>query len=223
MGKVEGFDDQYYKGRRPNGIYIPRYVNLDEQTKTDKFVRGFGFQGGGGRGNWSTGANQEDFGGDFKDRMMKPGPWEFFITGFAECLPYHENKVTLDKNSLDKWGQPTLAIDCEFKENEKAMNRQIRQDAKEMLERAGLVDIVDFDNEHGPGYGIHEMGTARMGRDPKTSVLNANNQIHACKNVFVTDGACMSSSSCVNPSLTYMALTARAANFAVSELKKNNI
>ncbi len=223
MGKVEGFDDQYYKGRRPNGIYIPRYVNLDEETKTDKFVRGFGFQGGGGRGNWSTGANQEDFGRDFKDRMMKPGPWEFFITGFAECLPYHENKVTLDKNSLDKWGQPTLAIDCEFKENEKAMNRQIRQDAKEMLERAGLVDIVDFDNEHGPGYGIHEMGTARMGRDPKTSVLNASNQIHACKNVFVTDGACMTSSSCVNPSLTYMALTARAANFAVSELKKNNL
>ncbi|MFD2201713.1 GMC oxidoreductase [Shivajiella indica] len=223
MGKVDGFEDQYYKGRRPNGIYIPRYVNLDEKTKTDKFLRGFGYQGSGGRSNWGAGANLEDFGGDFKDSLMKPGPWEFFITGFAECLPYHDNKVYLNKDVLDKWGQPTLSIDCEFKENEKAMNRQIRIDAKEMLERAGLRDIVDFDNEHEPGFGIHEMGTARMGRDPKTSVLNGTNQVHSCKNVFVTDGACMTSSSCVNPSLTYMALTARAANHAVSELKKNNL
>lgn len=223
MGVVDGFDDQYYKGRRPNGIYIPRYVNLDENTKSDKFVRGYGFQGGGGRGNWGAGANEEDFGGDFKDRMMKPGAWEFFITGFAECLPNHENKVSLNKDKLDKWGQPTLAIDAEWGANELAINQQIRIDAKEMLERAGLKNVVDFDNKHEMGYGIHEMGTARMGRDPKTSVLNGNNQVHACKNVFVTDGACMTSSSCVNPSLTYMALTARAADFAVSELKKNNI
>lgn len=223
MGVVEGFEDQYYKGRRPNGIYIPRYVNLDEKTKSDKFVRGFGFQGGGGRSGWGAGANLEDFGGDFKDSLMKPGPWEFFITGFAECLPYHENKVYLNKDVLDKWGQPTLSIDCEWKENEKALNKQIREDAKEMLQRVGLKDIVDFDKQHEPGFGIHEMGTARMGRDPKTSVLNATNQVHACKNVFVTDGACMTSSSCVNPSLTYMALTARAANHAVSELKKLNL
>ncbi len=223
MGRVEGFEDQYYKGRRPNGIYIPRYVNLDEQTKSDKFVRGFGFQGGGGRAGWGAGANEDDFGADFKDRMMKPGPWEFFITGFAECLPYHENQVYLNKDKLDKWGQPTLSIDAEWKENELAINRQIREDAKEMLDRAGLKDVVDFDNEHEMGYGIHEMGTARMGRDPKTSVLNGNNQVHSCKNVFVTDGACMASSSCVNPSLTYMALTARAADFAISELKKNNL
>lgn len=223
MGRVEGYEDKYYKGRRPNGIYIPRYVNIDEKTKTDKFVRGFGYQGGGGRGNWSAGANQEQFGAEFKDGLMKPGPWEFFITGFAECLPYHENKVTLDKENVDKWGQPTLAIDCEFKENEKAINRQIKGDAVEMLEKAGVKDIVGFDNEHEPGYGIHEMGTARMGRDPRTSVLNGTNQIHAAKNVFVTDGACMTSSSCVNPSLTYMALTARAANHAISELKKKNL
>jgi len=223
MGRVEGYEDNYYKGRRPNGIYIPRYVNIDEKTKTDKFVRGFGYQGGGGRGNWSAGANQEQFGAEFKDSLMKPGPWEFFITGFAECLPYHENKVTLDKENVDKWGQPTLAIDCEFKENEKAINRQIKADAVEMLEKAGVKDIVGFDNEHEPGYGIHEMGTARMGRDPRTSVLNGTNQIHAAKNVFVTDGACMTSSSCVNPSLTYMALTARAANHAISELKKKNL
>ncbi|MCH6199087.1 GMC family oxidoreductase [Aquiflexum sp. LQ15W] len=223
MGVVEGFDDQYYKGRRPNGIYIPRYVNLDDKTKSDKFVRGFGFQGGGGRGNWGAGANVEDFGADFKDRMMKPGPWEFFITGFAECLPYHENKVYLNKDVLDKWGQPTLSIDAEWGANELAINAQMRIDAKEMLDRAGLTNVTDFDNKHEMGYGIHEMGTARMGRDPKTSVLNGNNQVHDCKNVFVTDGACMTSSSCVNPSLTYMALTARAANFAVDELKKNNL
>lgn len=223
MGTVEGHEDSYYKGRRPNGIYIPRYVNIDEKTKTDKFVRGFGFQGGGGRAGWGAGANKESFGGDFKDGLMKPGPWEFFITGFGECLPYHENKVSLDKNSLDKWGQPTLAIDCEFKENEKAINKQIQIDAVDMLEKAGIKDIVGFDNEHEPGYGIHEMGTARMGKDPKTSVLNATNQVHAAKNVFVTDGACMTSSSCVNPSLTYMAITARAANHAVSELNKKNL
>ncbi|MFY0655023.1 MAG: GMC family oxidoreductase [Cyclobacteriaceae bacterium] len=223
MGEVDGHEDSYYKGRRPNGIYIPRYANIDEQTSTDKFLRGFGYQGGGGRAGWDTGANQESFGADFKDNLMKPGPWEFFITGFGECLPYHENKVSLDKNNLDKWGQPTLAIDCEFKENEKAINKQIQEDAVEMLEKAGVQDIVGFDNEHEPGYGIHEMGTARMGRDPKTSVLNGTNQVHAAMNVFVTDGACMTSSSCVNPSLTYMALSARAANHAVSELKKKNL
>ena len=223
MGESDDFEDQYYKGRRPNGIYIPRYVNLEGQPQSDKFVRGFGFQGGAGRSGWGRGSNEEDFGGEFKDRLMKPGPWEFFITGFAECLPYHENKVYLDNENLDKWGQPTLAIDAEWKENELALNRQIREDAKEMLDNIGLKNVEDFDNNHEMGYGIHEMGTARMGRDPKTSVLNGTNQLHACKNVFVTDGACMTSSSCVNPSLTYMALTARAANYAVSELKKNNL
>jgi len=223
MGKVEGFEDKYYKGRRPNGIYIPRYVNIDEQTKSNDFVRGFGFQGGAGRAGTQSNVNQEQFGADFKDNLLQPGPWEFFITGFAECLPYHENKVSLDKSNLDKWGQPTLAIDCEFKENEKALNKQIRADAVEMLQAAGVKEVLGFDNEHEPGFGIHEMGTARMGRDPKTSVLNGTNQVHGAPNVFVTDGACMTSSSCVNPSLTYMAITARAAHHAVSELKNNNI
>ncbi|NHF59494.1 GMC family oxidoreductase [Flavobacteriaceae bacterium TP-CH-4] len=221
IGKVEGFDDKYYKGRRPNGIYIPRYWNIDEKTKSDKFLRGFGYQGGGYRGG--NPANSEEFGADFKDGILKPGPWEFFITGFAECLPYHENKVTLNTEVLDKWGQPTLSIDAEFKENEKALNKQIQEDAVEMLEKAGLRDVLGFDNEHEMGNGVHEMGTARMGRDPKTSVLNGFNQVHAAKNVFVTDGACMTSSSCVNPSLTYMAITARAAHHAVSELNKLNI
>lgn len=223
MGTFEGFEEEYYKGRRPNGIYIPRYWNIDEKTQSDKFVRGFGYQGGAGRASWGAGANQEAFGADFKDGLTKPGPWEFFITGFSECLPYHENQVSLDTANTDKWGQPTLAIDCEFKDNEKALNLQARVDAKEMLEQAGLKDIVDFDNEHEPGYGIHEMGTARMGKDPKTSVLNATNQVHAVKNVFVTDGACMTSSSCVNPSLTYMAITARATEHAISELNKRNL
>jgi len=221
MGRVEGFDDKYYKGRRPNGIYIPRYVNINENSKSDKFVRGFGFQGEGFRGG--NPANIESFGADYKDSILKPGPWEFFITGFAECLPYHDNQVTLNGGVLDKWGQPTLSIDAEFKANENALNKQIQEDAVEMLQKVGLRDILGFDKEHPLGYGVHEMGTARMGRDPKTSVLNDFNQVHAAKNVFVTDGACMTSSSCVNPSLTYMALTARAANHAVSELKKLNL
>lgn len=220
-GTVDGFDDKYYKGRRPNGIYIPRYWNINEETKTDKFVRGFGYQGAASRGG--NAANSPEFGADFKNTMLKPGPWEFFITGFAECLPYHDNKVSLNNTVLDKWGQPTLTIDAEFKENEKAINKQIQEDAVEMLQKSGLKNIVGFDNEHTPGWGVHEMGTARMGRDPKTSVLNGFNQVHAAKNVFVTDGACMTSSSCVNPSLTYMAITARAADHAVSELKKRNI
>ncbi|MEM1220123.1 MAG: GMC family oxidoreductase [Bacteroidota bacterium] len=223
LGSVEGFEDKYYKGRRPNGIYIPRYVNLKDGPQSDKFVRGFGFQGGAYRDTSRVAANQEDFGADFKDRLLQPGPWEFFITGFSECLPYHENRVYLNEDVKDKWGQPTLSIDAEFRENEKALNAQIREDAVEMLENAGVKNVQGFNKEHEMGYGIHEMGTARMGRDPKTSVLNAFNQIHAAKNVFVTDGACMTSSSCVNPSLTYMAITARAADHAVKELNKRNI
>lgn len=223
MGRVDGFDDKYYKGRRPNGIYIPRYVNLDGATQSDKFLRGFGFQGGAGRAGARNAANEESFGAAFKEQLLQPGPWEFFITGFAECLPYHENRVYLNNDVLDKWGQPTLSIDAEFRENEKALNDQIQVDAVEMLERCGVKDVMGFNKQHEMGYGIHEMGTARMGRDPKTSVLNEFNQVHGAKNVFVTDGACMTSSSCVNPSLTYMAITARAANHAVSELNKLNI
>ena len=224
LGRYEGFEDMYYKGRRPNGIYIPRYWNIDEKSKSDKFVRGFGYQGGAFRKGWGGASNTDGFGADFKNSLLKdPGPWEFFITGFAECLPYHDNKVFLDKENNDKWGMPTLAIDCGWKENELALNKQIQEDAVEMLNKVGLKDIIGFDKKHEPGYGIHEMGTARMGKDPKTSVLNATNQIHIVKNVFVTDGACMTSNSCVNPSLTYMAITARAAQHAISELKKQNL
>ena len=223
VGLVEGFDDRYYKGRRPNGIYIPRYYNIDEESKTDKFVRGFGYQGGGGRGGSRAAANRAEYGGTYKDSLFKPGPWEFMITGFSECLPYHSNEVKLNHDLLDAWGLPTLTINAEWGENELVMNEQARIDAVEMLERAGLKNVTGFNNKHEMGYGIHEMGTARMGRDPKTSVLNKWNQVHGAENVFVTDGACMTSSACVNPSLTYMALTARAADHAVKELNRRNL
>ena len=223
VGRVEGFDDRYYKGRRPNGIYIPRYYNVDEASRTDEFVRGFGYQGGAQRGGSRAAANRAEFGGAYKDSLFAPGPWEFFITGFAEALPRHENHVRLNPDVLDAWGQPTLTIDAEWDDNALAMNRRAQADAVEMLERAGMKDIVGFNNGHEMGYGIHEMGTARMGRDPRTSVLNAHNQVWGAENVFVTDGACMTSAACVNPSLTYMALTARAVDYCVGELKRQNL
>jgi choline dehydrogenase-like flavoprotein len=145
------------------------------------------------------------------------------INGFGEMLPYHENKITINKSKEDKWGLPVLAIDCEIKDNERKMRVDMMNDAAEMLTTAGLKDVSTYDNDYAPGMGIHEMGTARMGRDPKTSVLNGNNQVWDAPNVFVTDGACMTSAACVNPSLTYMALTARACDFAVNELKKMNL
>ena len=223
MGSYDGFEDHYYKGRRPNGIYIPRYKNLDEKTKTGDFIRGYGYQGSGGRGSWSRGVNDAGFGAEFKDNLITPGGWGMSLVGFGECLPYHENKVTLNQDKKDKWGQPLMSVDAEFKENEMAMRKHMQADAVEMLEASGLKNVTAFDNMGGIGAGVHEMGTARMGRDPKTSVLNAHNQLHAVPNVFVTDGACMTSSSCQNPSITYMALTARAVDYAVTEMKKGNI
>lgn len=220
MGSYDGFDDQYYKGRRPNGIFIPRFRNLDENTRTQAFLRGYDYQGAAGRGNWGSGVNSEGIGADFKDSLFKPGGWGMSLVGFGECLPYHDNQVTLNPDKKDKWGLPTLSIDAEFKENELNMRKQIKADAVEMLEAAGLKQVTSFDYAGGIGVGVHEMGTARMGRDPKTSVLNANNQVHGVPNLFVTDGACMTSSSCVNPSITYMALTARAVDFAIKASKR---
>ncbi len=220
-GTWEGDEDKYYIGRRANGIYIPRYRNIGNDKRD--YLRGFGYQGGGSRQSWNRGVNDMSFGSDYKDAMTKPGPWTMNLGGFGETLPYHENKMYLDPTTKDKWGIPVVVFDAEFKENEKKMRKDMMEDAKEMLESAGLKNVRAFDNGSYPGMAIHEMGTARMGRDPKTSVLNGNNQLHAVKNVFVTDGACMTSTSCVNPSLTYMALTARAADFAVKELKKHNL
>jgi choline dehydrogenase-like flavoprotein len=220
-GTWEGDEDKYYIGRRANGIYIPRYRNIGNDKRD--YLRGFGYQGGGSRGSWNRGVNDMSFGSDYKDSMTKPGPWTMNLGGFGETLPYHENKMYLDPTTKDKWGIPVVVFDAEFKENEMKMRKDMMEDAKEMLESAGLKNVRAFDNGSYPGMAIHEMGTARMGRDPKTSVLNGNNQLHGVKNVFVTDGACMTSTSCVNPSLTYMALTARAADFAVKESKKKHL
>jgi choline dehydrogenase-like flavoprotein len=220
-GEVEGYEDKYYYGFRPTGFYIPRFRNLDGDKRD--YLRGFGYQGSAGRSGWGRDVAEMNIGGDFKDALCQPGNWSIGMTAFGEVLPYHENKITLDKNKKDKWGGlPVLSFDCEIKDNEKKMRIDMKNDAMEMLEAAGVKNVNGYDSEYFLGMGIHEMGTARMGRDPKTSVLNAYNQVWDCLNVFVTDGACMTSASCVNPSLTYMALTARAADFAVNELKKRN-
>ncbi len=220
-GRVEGFADKYEYGRRPTGIYIPRFRNVYDDKRD--YVRGFGYQGGAGRGR---GAHVAEFtiGADLKEALSVPADtWGMGIMGFGEVLPYHENKISLNRNVKDKWGLPVLDMDVEIKDNEKKMRQDMMNDAAEMLTAAGVKEVSTYDYGYEFGMGIHEMGTARMGRDPKTSVLNGNNQVWDAPNVFVTDGACMTSASCVNPSLTYMAMTARAADFAVSELKKGNL
>lgn len=222
-GTFDGFQDKYYKGRRPNGIYVPRFRNLgDRKTEKKEFLRGYGYQGGAGRWSISKQADELGYGAEFKEKILEPGDWRMSLDGFGECLPYHDNKMTLDYDKLDEWGLPTITFDAEWKENELKMRKDMIQQAVEMLEKAGIKDIKTHNKVDAPGIGIHEMGTARMGRDPKTSVLNKYNQIHGVPNVYVTDGACMTSSGTQNPSLTYMALTARAANHAVKQFKKNN-
>jgi choline dehydrogenase-like flavoprotein len=220
-GVVEGYEDKYTFGRRANGFYIPRFRNVGDDKRD--YVRGFGYQGSGTRQNWKRDVAEFSIGCDYKDALTEPGNWTIGMGGFGEMLPDPTNKVTLDKTVKDKWGLNVLNIDCELKENEKKMRKDIVADAQEMLEKAGVKNVIANNSEGTPGRGIHEMGTARMGRDPKTSVLNSNNQVWDAPNVFVTDGAFMTSSSCVNPSLTYMAFTARAAEFAVNELKKGNL
>ncbi|QIL75249.1 GMC oxidoreductase [Hymenobacter sp. HDW8] len=220
-GEAEGYEDKYVYGRRANGIYIPRYRNLFGDKRD--YIRGFGYQGGAGREGWSREIAEMNIGGDFKDALTEPGKWTMGLTGFGETLPYHDNRTYLDKTKKDKWGLPVLAIDATIRENEQKMRIDMMQDAKEMLEKAGLKNVNTYNNGYTLGGGIHEMGTARMGRDPKTSVLNQHNQVWDAPNVYVTDGAAMTSAACQNPSLTYMALTARAVDHAVSELKKQNI
>jgi len=218
---VDGYEDMYYTGRRPNGIYIPRYRNVGKDKRN--YLRGFGYQGGAGRDTWTSLMLKDALGKELKEQAAAPGPWSMGIGGFGEILPYHENRVTIDRTRKDKHGMPVLAFDATLKENERAMRVDMMNDAAEMLEAAGYRNVRTHDSEIGIGLGIHEMGTARMGRDPKTSVLNGNNQVHACKNVYVTDGSAMTSAACQNPSLTYMALTARAVDHAVEELKRMNI
>ena len=223
-GTYDGFNDRYYKGRRANGIYIPRFQNLPGRPDTKKnYLRGFGYQGGASRSNWSRYVKELTVGKPIKELAQEPGPWSMGMTAFGECLPYHENKMTLNRDLTDIYGQPTITFDAEWKENEWKMREDMRIQAAAILEAAGFKNVQTYDRKSFPGTGIHEMGTARMGRDPKTSVLNKWNQVWDAQNVYVTDGACMTSSACQNPSLTYMALTARAADHAVSELKKGNL
>ena len=220
-GTVEGFDDKYYFGRRANGIYIPQFRNVGGDKRD--YLRSFGYQGGGSRSGYQRSAEEVAIGADLKDALSEPGPWTLNIGGFGETLPYHDNKITLDKTKKDKWGLNVLAFDVEYKENEKKMRKDMLNDAIEMLTAAGAKNVKGREGDGTLGRGIHEMGSARMGKDPKTSVLNKYNQIWDAPNVFVTDGSFMVSASCVNPSLTYMAFTARAADHAVSELKKGNL
>jgi choline dehydrogenase-like flavoprotein len=218
---VEGYTDQYYTGRRPNGFYIPRYRNLSGEKRS--YIRGFGYQGGAGRLGWTRLMLEKSLGADLKEAATTPGPWYIRMGGFGEILPNHANRVTLDRTRKDKWGLPLLVFDAQLRENELKMRKDMANDAAEMLAAAGFSEVETYDRETGVGLGIHEMGTARMGKDPKTSVLNKWNQVHACQNVYVTDGACMVSSACQNPSLTYMALTVRAVDHAVGELKRMNV
>jgi len=220
-GTIDGYEDKYYYGRRPNGFYIPRFRNMNGEKRD--YIRGFGYQGAGSRQGWSRNIAELNIGVELKESLTEPGSWTLGMGGFGEILPYHENKVTLDKTKKDKWGLNVLAIDCELKQNELNMRKDMLNDAKEMLEAVGAKDVTGRDGDGTPGRGIHEMGTARMGKDPKTSVLNKWNQVWDAKNVFVTDGSFMTSANCVNPSLTYMAFTARAVDYAVSEMKKGNL
>ena len=218
---VEGFEDKYTYGRRPNGFYIPRFRNWGSDKRD--YLRGFGYQGRANRTGWQRDVAEMSLGEDLKNAITEPGDWQIGMSAFGEILPDHSNRIYLNRKVTDKWGLPVLEMDVELKDNELKMRKDMMQDAIEMFESVGLKNVNGYDSGYAPGQGIHEMGTARMGRDPKTSVLNSHNQVWDALNVFVTDGACMTSGSCVNPSLTYMALTARAADFAVQELKKGNI
>lgn len=221
FGKVEGYEDKYVYGRRANGIYIPRFRNLFGDKR--EYIRGFGYQGGAGRDGWDREIAELNIGKELREALTEPGSWSMGMGGFGETLPYHDNKVTLDKTKKDKWGLNVPAIDAVLRNNELKMRKDMQNDAIEMLTAVGVKDVEGFEGNAVLGRGIHEMGTCRMGKDPKTSVLNQWNQVWDAPNVYVTDGSFMTSANCVNPSLSYMAFTARAANHAVEELKKQNV
>jgi len=220
-GIIPGYENRRSFGNRPNIAYMPRFRNVKE--KHPGFVRGYGLQGEAEQEGWDRGVISPAFGADFKNAISRPGPWDFTFSGYGECLPNHNNFVEIDKNTVDAWGIPSLKIHCAFGENEFAIRKDMAIAGAEMLSAAGAISIQPFQDDDPPGFSVHEMGTARMGRDPKTSVLNAWNQSHDIKNLFITDGSCMTSSGCVNPSLTYMALTARACDYAVNRLKRGEL
>ena len=225
-GKFNGFKNKTTYGRKPAGYYIPRFRNIGGVTNRKDFIRGYGYQGGANRGFMSIGDSKEEmvsYGPRLKEIIVQPNEWTASMGAFGEILPYHDNNMELDYNKKDKWGLPTVTFNATIRENEISMRKDMKEQAEEMLERSGFTNVSGHESKYTFGNGIHEMGTARMGHDPKTSVLNKFNQVHSVKNVYVTDGACMTSSGCQNPSITYMALTARAANHAVDELKKQNI
>ncbi len=220
-GRIDAPMDRDSIGNRPNGIYVPRFRNVGKNKST--FLRGYGFQGGGGRSDWGRGMEQTGFGAEFKKSLRKPGPWGFSFYGFGEMLPSESNFVEIDKTKVDAWGIPVAKIHCVYDDNAKALVHDMSITGAEMLAEAGAHDIQPFTSNNPPGLVIHEMGTARMGRDPKTSVLNAHNQSWDVPNLFITDGACMTSTACQNPSITYMALTARAAAYAVDAMKRREL
>ena len=223
-GTFEGHPDDFYYGHRPNGIYVPRFRNLGGPSSDDlDFVRGYGYQGQASREDWSRGAGKAGLGKSLKDELRRPGPWKMGLVGFGECLPRYENHLSLDEEDTDPWGIPMLRTHCSFGENERRMREDLKTQAAEMLEAAGCTNVGTFDGLFTPGYAIHEMGGVPMGDDPSESVLNRWNQAHDVPNLFVTDGSCMNSTAWQNPSLTYMALTARAADYAVEQLKKREL
>ncbi len=220
----DGYEDRYYQGNRPNGIYIPRFRNISSGTRHPNFLRGYGFQGSASRQGWRRGLSMSGFGAELKHNLRTPGRWTAGLGGFGETLPRYENFCELDDTITDAYGVPVLRFQVTRDANDLAMRQDMMATAAEMLEAAGAVAVTPYDDaQDAPGLGNHEMGAARMGRDPATSILNANNQCHTVPNLFVTDGACMTSSACQNPSLTYMALTARACDYAVRALKGGNL
>ena len=221
QGVVPDTKHKIERGRRPTGIYVPRYRNINAKDDAGvDFIRGYNYQGGAAPEGWAQrAASTPGFGASFKDGVNTPGKdWVFTLYGFAECLPYEDNKMELS-TKLDQYGIAQVKFDVEFKANEFKIAKDMISEGENMLNTAGLRDVKSTMGEMRPGLGIHEMGTARMGNDPSNSVVNKWNQVHEAPNVFVTDGACMTSSSCVNPTLTFMAITARAANYAAEQMK----
>jgi choline dehydrogenase-like flavoprotein len=221
-GTFEGLQDKYYEGRSPGTFYVPRFQNLDAKTEKTDFLRGYGIQGKGERENWQT-IDTVGFGVSLKEQLATPGKWEIALSGRGESLPNYENKITLDPENKDQWGLPIVKVDFKYRENELAMLEHMTKASEEMLTKAGFTNVGSYRTYPAPGSAVHEMGTARMGHDPKTSVLNKHNQMHDVPNVFITDGSFMTSSGCQNPSLTYMAVTARACAFAIKLLKDNQL
>jgi choline dehydrogenase-like flavoprotein len=221
-GTYDGLKDKYYEGRPPGTIYIPRFQNLNTETKNTNFIRGYGIQGKGERENWQT-ISPIGLGASLKEQLTTPGKWEISLGGRGETLPNYENKISLDTEKTDQWGLPLVKVDFKYGPNELAMMEHMTKSSEEMLSKAGFKDVGSYRTSPSPGSAVHEMGTARMGHDPKTSVLNKHNQMHDVKNVFITDGSCMTSSGCQNPSLTYMAITARACKFALELYHSNQL